>query len=66
MYYAHLSIRDVHVGQTVHAGETIGRAGYTGSVIPAGARGAHLHHEVRINGAQTDPIRLLSVHNVYL
>ena len=65
VYYAHLSIRDVHVGQTVHAGQIIGRAGYTGHVIPAGPRGAHLHYEIRIDGTPTAPIRILSDHKVH-
>lgn len=65
VYYAHLSQRDVHVGQTVSAGQTIGRAGYTGHVIPAGPRGAHLHYEIRINGNPTNPIPILSDHGVH-
>jgi len=65
VYYAHLSTRDVHIGQTVSAGQTIGRAGYTGHVIPAGPRGAHLHYEIRINGNPTNPIPILSDHGVH-
>ena len=65
VYYAHLSIRDVRTGQTVHAGQIIGRAGYTGHVLPNGPRGAHLHYEIRINGTPTDPIRELAEHNIH-
>jgi hypothetical protein len=65
VYYAHLSQRDVRVGQTIRAGQTIGRSGYTGHVIPAGPRGAHLHYEIRIDGTPVDPIRILADHGVH-
>ncbi len=41
--YGHLSEIDVTVGQTVHAGELIGRVGLSGI-----AMGSHLHFEVRL------------------
>jgi hypothetical protein len=65
VYYAHLSRRDVHVGQNVSAGQIIGRAGYTGHVIPAGPVGAHLHYEIRINSTPTNPMGTLSSHNLH-
>ena len=48
--YAHLSSINVHVGQTVQRGELIGRVGATGNAV-----GAHLHFEVRVNGAPQNP-----------
>lgn len=45
----------VKKGQTVKAGQTIGRVGATGS-----ATGAHLHLEVRNNGKAIDPMSYLT------
>lgn len=45
--YAHLSKILVSKGDTVGTGALIGKAGYSGRVIPAGPGGAHLHFEVR-------------------
>ena len=53
IWYAHLSRRDVTVGQKVRAGQRIGATGYTGHVLPAGPRGAHLHYEIRVDGSPT-------------
>jgi murein DD-endopeptidase MepM/ murein hydrolase activator NlpD len=54
--FAHLSEMDVKVGDTVAAGDVIGKVGATGRVT-----GPHLHWSVRINGARIDPLSLLVV-----
>jgi murein DD-endopeptidase MepM/ murein hydrolase activator NlpD len=52
--YAHLSVLDVDVGETVQKGSVIGRVGSTGR-----STGPHLHYETRIDGDATDPLRFL-------
>ena len=52
--YAHLSRRNAKVGDVVLSGGNIGQVGGTGR-----ATGAHLHFEVRQNGAPLDPARFL-------
>jgi murein DD-endopeptidase MepM/ murein hydrolase activator NlpD len=54
--FAHLSEIDVRAGDTVAAGDVIGKVGATGRVT-----GPHLHWSVRISGARIDPLSLLSV-----
>lgn len=49
--YAHLSRIDVHKGENVAQGQTIGAVGQTGW-----ATGPHLHFEFRVNGKQVDPM----------
>jgi murein DD-endopeptidase MepM/ murein hydrolase activator NlpD len=50
-WYAHLSHLDAAAGQPVAAGLLIGRVGASGR-----ATGPHLHFEVRVRGAATDPL----------
>jgi len=52
--YGHLSALYVREGQSVRRGQAIGAVGATGR-----ATGAHLHYEVRVNGAPVDPRRYL-------
>lgn len=52
--YGHLSGFDVSTGQDVSQGAIIGFCGSTGH-----STGSHLHFEVRIQGAPTDPLRYL-------
>ncbi len=53
--YGHLSEIDVSVGDTVRAGQIIGRLGSTGR-----ATGPHLHYETRIDGEPVDPQKFLN------
>jgi murein DD-endopeptidase MepM/ murein hydrolase activator NlpD len=52
--YAHQSEILVGAGQWVRRGEVIGRVGTTGA-----STGNHLHFEVRLDGAPTDPVPFL-------
>lgn len=55
----HLSARSVKAGDTVTAGQQIGKSGATGST----AAGAHLHLELTINGTHTDPHAYIVAHS---
>jgi murein DD-endopeptidase MepM/ murein hydrolase activator NlpD len=52
--YGHQSVIQVSVGQNVSQGQVIGLSGCTGLCF-----GDHLHFEVRINGAVTNPLNYL-------
>lgn len=52
--YAHLATIDVKVGDWIAGGTVLGRVGSTGD-----ATGPHLHFEVRVGGASTDPLQSL-------
>jgi murein DD-endopeptidase MepM/ murein hydrolase activator NlpD len=54
--YAHLSRIAVKEGDRVTAGRIIGRAGTSGR-----STGPHLHYEVRLEGAPTNPLKFLRV-----
>lgn len=53
--YAHMESLAVTAGQTVSQGDTVGYCGSTGW-----ATGPHLHFEIRVNGATTDPLAYYS------
>ncbi|WPM32240.1 peptidoglycan DD-metalloendopeptidase family protein [Hydrogenobacter sp. T-2] len=52
--YAHLSRIEVHNGQRIRAGQTIGRVGSTGR-----STGPHLHYEVILDNKALDPMKFL-------
>jgi murein DD-endopeptidase MepM/ murein hydrolase activator NlpD len=54
--YAHLSVAAVAPGTRVATGALVGRVGATGH-----ASGPHLHFEVTVRGAATDPARALGL-----
>ena len=54
--YAHLSSIDVKPGDTVQAGDTVGRVGSTGR-----STGPHLHYEVQWRGQRLDPQTFLAL-----
>jgi murein DD-endopeptidase MepM/ murein hydrolase activator NlpD len=57
--YFHLSRQDVAAGDTVSAGQVIGRVGATGRVT-----GPHLHWIVRYGRISVDPMSLLVIKDV--
>jgi murein DD-endopeptidase MepM/ murein hydrolase activator NlpD len=52
--YAHLASSAVTAGQAVGQGQAVGTVGHSGD-----ATGDHLHFEVRVHGATTDPLAWL-------
>jgi murein DD-endopeptidase MepM/ murein hydrolase activator NlpD len=52
--YGHLSEIDVHVGQPIRIGQTVGKLGSTGR-----STGPHLHYETRVAGDAVDPQKFL-------
>jgi murein DD-endopeptidase MepM/ murein hydrolase activator NlpD len=54
-HYAHLNNADVHVGDTVQRGTTIGTVGHTGD-----ATGNHLHFAIRNANGWVDPTSFLT------
>jgi murein DD-endopeptidase MepM/ murein hydrolase activator NlpD len=57
--YAHLTNFAVTPGQQVAAGDLVGHSGSTGN-----STGPHLHFEVKVDGAFTDPVKFLKAHGV--
>lgn len=59
--YGHLSAIDVKVGDTVKAGQLIGKSGGEAGAAGSGnSTGPHLHFEVDINGQAVDPTAVLA------
>ncbi len=54
--FGHMSEIDVKQGQTVNAGDVVGKVGSTGR-----STGPHLHYEIRKDGTPIDPARFLSL-----
>ncbi len=54
--YGHLSALDVDIGDTVKAGDVIGRMGSTGF-----STGDHLHFEIRYNGYVMNPVYYVDI-----
>ena len=54
--YGHLSRIDVRAGQTLSAGDTVGRLGSSGR-----STGPHLHYEVLTQGNRVDPEQFLAL-----
>jgi murein DD-endopeptidase MepM/ murein hydrolase activator NlpD len=52
--YGHLSSIDVQVGQSIKAGQIVGKVGSTGR-----STGSHLHYETRVKGEAVDPQKFL-------
>jgi len=55
-YFGHLSAFLAHEGDTVAAGDVVGRVGATGLVT-----GPHVHWSVRLVGTRVDPLSLVDV-----
>jgi murein DD-endopeptidase MepM/ murein hydrolase activator NlpD len=55
-YFGHMSALSAHEGDTVAAGDVVGKVGATGLVT-----GPHLHWSVRLAGTRVDPLSLVGV-----
>jgi len=55
-YFGHMSAFSAHEGDTVAAGDVVGKVGATGLVT-----GPHLHWSVRLAGTRVDPLSLVDV-----
>lgn len=55
--YCHLSRIDVQPGQSLHAGDLLGRVGKTGRVT-----GPHLHWSLSLNNVRVDPLLFVDEH----
>ncbi len=56
--YGHNSELEVKVGDLVHAGDEVAKAGSTGH-----STGPHVHFEVRLNGVAVNPGKFIGPHN---
>lgn len=54
--FGHLSEIDVQMGQTINAGDLVGKVGSTGR-----STGPHLHYEIRKDGTPIDPEHFLTL-----
>lgn len=56
--YAHMSERNVGIGEKIRKGTQIGKIGSTGR-----STGPHLHYEILLSGVPTNPVRHITARN---